>query len=294
MRLKKIKLSDKKIFQHYLSLRDHALAVYSFADIYIWKGLYSIRWAVIDESLCVFFQDKIGCFLYLPPLGKISDGSLEGVFDFMDSLNCNSGISRADNVEEGDLERFRDLGYKINEKSCDYLCLRADLAGLKGDAFKSKRASVNYFCKNYDFQYELYGPKIKNDCLKLYETWAGQRSGKQDKIYQGMIKDSLKSLKVLLADYRHLDCTGRVVKIGKRVKGFTFGFKLNPDTFCVLYEVTDLSVKGLAQFMFQKFCSELKDHRYINIMDDSGLDNLRQVKLSYRPVKQIPAYIIQR
>jgi hypothetical protein len=29
-------------------------------------------------------------------------------------------------------------------------------------------------------------------------------------------------------------------------------------------------------------------------MDDSGLDNLEKVKLSYHPVKLIPAYIITR
>jgi hypothetical protein len=69
---------------------------------------------------------------------------------------------------------------------------------------------------------------------------------------------------------------------------------LNHDTFCILYEITDLSVKGLAQFIFREFSRELKGYRYLNIMDDSGLENLKQVKLSYKPVRLIPSFTAQR
>ena len=40
--------------------------------------------------------------------------------------------------------------------------------------------------------------------------------------------------------------------------------------------------------------SELKGYKFINIMDDSGLENLKKVKLSYQPLKLIPAYIAKR
>jgi uncharacterized protein len=91
-----------------------------------------------------------------------------------------------------------------------------------------------------------------------------------------------------------LELEGGVVKVEGRIKGFTLGFEVNRDTFCILYEITDLSVKGLAQFIFQRFCGKLKGYKYINIMDDSGLENLKKVKLSYHPLKIIPAYIAAR
>ena len=84
------------------------------------------------------------------------------------------------------------------------------------------------------------------------------------------------------------------MRVEKQIKGFTFGYKLNNDTFCILYEITDLSIKGLAQFIFRRFSAELKDYSYINIMDDSGLDNLRKVKLSYKPKRLVSAYIATR
>jgi hypothetical protein len=113
-------------------------------------------------------------------------------------------------------------------------------------------------------------------------------------LYQAMLGDSRRCLEILLKNYCDLDCSGRLVKIDGKVKAFTFGFKLNQATYCILYEIADRTIKGLAQFIFQQFCTEMKKHRYINIMDDSGLENLKKTKLSYQPINLIPAYIVLR
>lgn len=297
MQLKKISVGDKKLFNEFLSLSEHELSVYAFENIYIWAKFYNISWVIIQDNLCVFFRDKIGCFLYLPPLSKNKDyRAAAGAFKVMDGFNVNKDISRIENLEEKDVAFYRDLGYECRYKSTDYVCKRADLASLQGDKFKSKRASFNYFIKHCaDSEYAPFSLRYKDGCLELFELWAVQRKAKlDDKIYRGMIDDSNACLNFLFDNYRNLDITGRMVSIGGEIKAFSFGFKLNQCTFCILYEITDLSVKGLAQFIFRKFSAELKGFRYINIMDDSGLENLKKVKLSYHPVKLIPAYIVTR
>lgn len=297
MKLNELTLKDKELFDRALSLTTHELSIYAFQNIYIWKKLYDISWAPIKDSLCVFFRDKIGCFLCLPPLARqINPEVIEEVFSIMDSINRNPDISRIENVKEKELFLYKKLGYEYAYKSSDYLYRKLDLVGLEGDKFKSKRASYNYFIKHYpDSECLPFILEYKDDCLRLFEYWQRQRKSKiADSLYQGMLDDSQACLNILLDNYKDLDVMGRVIKIGKEIKAFSFGFKLNQDTFCILYEITDLSIKGLAQFIFRRFSSELKDYRYINIMDDSDLDNLKKVKLSYRPVKLIPAYIVKR
>jgi hypothetical protein len=296
MRLNKLTLRDKKKFDKYLAIEKHALSVYALANIYIWRKFFDIRWALIKGSLCVFFQDKIGAFLYLSPLSKEKDPEVvKEVFKILDSLNKNTEFSHLENIEEKDAGFYKDLGLECIFKSYDYICERGDLAGLIGSRFKSKRASCNFFAKHNDFSFQPLSLKDKNGCFKLYNLWAKQRNaGHPDHIYQGMLADSLVSLKEAFANYANLGFQGWIVKIGKEVKGFTFGFPLNADTFCVLYEITDLSIKGLAQFIFRSFAEELKSYKYINIMDDSGLENLKKVKLSYHPEKLVPAYIVRR
>ncbi|MBU1090420.1 MAG: DUF2156 domain-containing protein [Candidatus Omnitrophica bacterium] len=296
MRLDKLSLKDKKIFSQYLAFTRHELSTYSFENVYIWSGLFDIRWAVIQDSLCVFFKDSLGCFLYLPPLGKNNNkAAVEESFRIMNGFNKNRDISRIENLEENGLPFYRKLGYNYNTKSCDYLCLRDDLVDMRGDRFKSKRANFNYFLKNYDFQYLPFSIKYRGGCLRLYESWMGGRKAKYENyIYQSMLADSGNSLKLALENYSSLNFIARVVRMGGEIKAFTLGMELNQDTFCILYEICDLSLKGLPQFIFAEFCRELKDYKYINIMDDLGLDNLKPVKLSYRPIRLIPSYIIHK
>lgn len=296
MKLNKLTLKDKTILNKFLRLTAHQLAVYAFENIYIWRELFEIYWMIIEDSLCIFFKDNTGCFLYLPPLAiKINPQVITEVFRIMDKFNKNKAISRIENVEEKDIAFFKDLGYLFSHKSSDYLLNRQDLVEFKGNRFKSQRAGYNYFIKHYPFKYLPFSLKYQDACLKLYHLWMKERKSKfKDTLYQGMLTDSLSCLKILLKDYSDLDCIGRQVMVDDALGAFTFGFKLNSDTFCVLYEIADLSIKGLSQFIFRQFCSELKDYRYINIMDDSGLENLKKVKLSYHPVRLIPAYIVSR
>lgn len=296
MKLKKLSVRDKGIFNKFLSLGRHELSVYAFENIYIWKCLFDIYWSEIENNLYVFFNDKLGCFLYLAPLSdRNNPQAVSQAFEVMDRFNKNKEVSRIENIPQADISFYENLGYVCQNKSYDYICKRSDLANLAGNKFKSKRACFNYFIKHYKFQYSPFSLKDKAGCLELYDSWAGERKiSNQGHIYQGMLEDSRVSLKNALDNYSELDFIGRVVKIDNKISGFTLGFKLNSDTFCILYEITDLSIKGLAQFIFRNFSSELEGFKYVNIMDDSGLENLKKVKLSYHPAKLIPAYIVKR
>ncbi|MFA4992712.1 MAG: phosphatidylglycerol lysyltransferase domain-containing protein [Candidatus Omnitrophota bacterium] len=296
MKLNKLTLKDRQLFNRHLAFVRHELAAFSFANIYIWRAIFDIRWALIENGLCIFFRDQIGCFMYLPPLERERNPLvIRQAFKIMDGINKNKDISRIENIGEEGLEYYRALGYLCHHKYPDYLCSRNDLAFLKGNKFKSQRASYNYFIKHYSFEALEFNPKDRAGCLSLFNDWAEERKAHcSEDIYCGMLEDNRKVIKEALHDYKQLGLEGIIVKIDKQIKGFTLGYKLNNDTFCILYEITDLSVKGLAQFIFRRFSQELKDYKYINIMDDSGLDNLKKVKLSYKPRRLIPAYIATR
>jgi hypothetical protein len=296
MEFKDLQLSDRNIFEQFLSLREHYLSAYHFGNIYIWKELFRIFYAILDGHLYIFFKDKIGCFMYLPPLGSTPDTSLlNRCFAIMDEFNVNKDIPRIENVEEKDAVFYRVHGYIHSVKPGDYLCARDDIISLKGNSYKSKRASYNYFIKHYDFEFRPFLGKDTDACLALYRRWAEERKGKfADLVYRGMLEDCFSSHKLAMENFTQLGLLGYVVKIKDEIAGYTFGFPLNAETFCVLFEICNLSYRGISQFIFSQLCRQLSDYRYINIMDDSGLENLRRVKLSYRPVCLAPNYIIKR
>ncbi len=293
---KLLSIDDRQLFDEFLSIEQHSLSPYNFCNIFIWNKLFDIYWQIINDCLCVFFKSAYGYFMYLPPLGKNVDREvLRECFALMDEFNFIKQISRFENVEKQHKSFYKKLGFSAKKKDRDYLYLRTDLANLKGNKFKSKRAAYNYFIKHYDFKYEPYALEQKDECLLLYQLWMHELKGENsDYIFQGMLEDSFLCQKQALENFNRLNLIGRVVNIDGQVAGYTFGYELNPDTFCNLFETCNLAYKGISQFLFRQLAQELTDYKYINIMDDSGLENLRRVKLSYKPVKLIPNYIIKR
>lgn len=293
LKLKPLRLRDKPMLQRYLGARSHRLAVYAAANIYIWQGLFRIYWALIDGALCVFFRDAWGYFLYLPPLAaKPQPGAALKALAWMDRVNSNPTVSRIENIEETEVGLLRDHGLQCSLKSCDYLYLRSDMVNLAGDRFKSKRADCNYFSKHVSCSWRAYKRRDKAACAALYDTWAQERAAAHsDPLYRGMLKDSRNSFVRMLASLRDLHCQGRVLFQGSTLLACTFGCPVSQEMFCVVFEVCRPGVRGLSQYVFRRFCADLEGYALINAMDDSGLENLRRVKRSYRPCEEVNSYI---
>ncbi|MDD5348131.1 MAG: phosphatidylglycerol lysyltransferase domain-containing protein [Candidatus Omnitrophica bacterium] len=296
MRLRKLGLCDQAMVRRFLEVGAHELSAYSVPVLYASRGLYSVLWCKISGNLCIFFKDTIGCFLFLPPLGaSVSSAAVAEAFGIMDRYNRNPAVSRIENVAAGDIARYQGLGYDCRHAFDEYVYSRASLASLRGDRFKSKRASVNYFLKHFQSSYEPFGAADVRECRSLYARWSLQRARTtDDHIYQGMLKDSSKTFDALLPRVQHLGVIGRVVRVDGRIAACTFGYALSSSTFCILFEVTDLEVKGAGQYIFMRLCQELAGFRDINCMDDSGLANLKAVKLSYRPQALVSAFTVTR
>ena len=99
---------------------------------------------------------------------------------------------------------------------------------------------------------------------------------------------------LLLRHSGQLGLTGRVVTVEGYIKAYSFGFPVDQDTFCVLLEITDLNVKGLSVYLFREFCrdADLEQYKFINVMDDLALNNIRETKMSFRPSVLLPLYIV--
>ncbi|MFH2144526.1 MAG: phosphatidylglycerol lysyltransferase domain-containing protein [Candidatus Omnitrophota bacterium] len=292
--LEPLGIENRRIFEEFLNHSPRNLSPYSFTNIFIWRKLFDIRWRIIRECLCVFFQNEQGIFMYLSPLGKsVGEEVVKECFSIMDGINQNRRFSRMENIEESEVSFFKNMGFTVSEKYPDYLYLRDDLVYLKGDRFKAQRASCNHFTKHNQYEYLAYNGQDKDACLTLAQAWAGERKKKvEDSFYRHLLDDNLLAQRELLAHFEGLGVMGRVIKVDGKICAYTFGYELNKNTFCILFEVSDLNYKGISAFIFRKFCEELTVYKYINTMDDSGLENLKAAKLSYHPRQLVSSYIV--
>ncbi len=227
------------------------------------------------------------------PMGEsLSERAIHEAYGFMLESNRGKQITRIENVPADRLSFFRQMGFHTVQKETEYLYETEALIQLKGNRYKSKRAAYNAFVRSYPSVWiQPYQPAHFADCLALYESWQGARHAQSDDdVYRAMLADSRHAHHTGLLNYEELSLVGRVILIDGELKGYTFGYPLNSEIFCVLFEVTNLRIKGLAQFLFREFCREQTAYPSINAMDDSGLENIKRVKLSYRPTELVASY----
>jgi hypothetical protein len=210
----------------------------------------------------------------------------------MDKHNENKIISRIENVEEGDLNLYKHSGFRFYSGGCDYICKREDMTNLRGSRFKKKRTDINYFLKNYKFSYQKYRVRDKKEAISLYKHWMIERKVKySDSIYQRLLEDNFNAFKVAVGNLSKLNLLAAKIILENKIQAVTFGYSLDKDNFVVLFEICNLKFKGIAQYIFSEFCRG-QSQPNINIMDDSGLEGLKKVKLSYRPYKTIKNFVV--
>ncbi|MDD3374249.1 MAG: phosphatidylglycerol lysyltransferase domain-containing protein [Candidatus Omnitrophica bacterium] len=290
--------AQRKIVDQFLQKTGFELSSYSFINIFAWQDFFDFEFQVIDERLLVFAGNDLGSFLYLPPLGKgISRECVDTCFRILNEKNNGKGVGRIENVEEKDLGLFGEKDFVRFEKSRETVYSRCDIANLQGNRFKSKRSSYNHFVKNYKFEFCPYRDSMKKNCFLLYDQWTKKRKKRNsDEIYQQMIDESGVALRRCLNNFQNLGLIGCVVFVEGRIVGYSFGFALKQDVFCILFEIADLEMKGLSTYLFSEFCKmkAVESFNFINVMDDFSLDNVRSTKLSFKPAKQIKTYTISQ
>lgn len=293
-------LERKELIQQYLREAPGLLSSFSFINIFTWQEFFQFELEVIDGNLCVFARHEAGTFLYLPPLGKnVSAKTIHACFERMDKANRNKGVSRVENVHAHQLALFLPPEeFSHYNKGYEYCYYRKDLAALTGNPYKSKRSSYNHFVKNYTFQYLPYDDSARADCAALYQDWAKSRRPvyADNAVALQMLEENAGVHQLALRHYRELGLTGRVVVIDGKVMAYTFGYPLNEQTFCVLFEIADLFCNGLGVFIFREFCRDaaLAPYKFINVMDDFELENIQRVKDSFNPVVLLPSYTVTR
>ncbi len=308
-------LKAKETMDSYLSMINVDISDYTFSGNYIWLSTSTGFYSIVNDTFCLFILTSGELSMLLPPLGN-KENTYEAMlqcFEIMNAHNSNKNYSKIEYVHEDMLERFVDYleegtliydmlkDFVIEKKLVDYIYEANDLIELRGDAYKSKRNEINKFRNVYpNHRIEVLDKeKHSQGVLNLFNKWVKDRTTYMPKEEVEIFLDGIYferfAIKRLVNDYDKLDVIGLVLYIDDEIKGFTVGERINDNTASVIIEKTDFEVLGCAQYIFREFSKILKDKygvKWINVGDDMGFENLKKVKMSYRPDKLIPKYTI--
>jgi hypothetical protein len=304
--------SAKPYFDEACARVNVALSDYSFANNIIWFGQASGFYQIIEGCFCLFSLTGNGLSMLLPPLGEPSrqQRALRICVRIMDAYNPAPQQGWLDFVYRDFLKVLdTDLltglplingePWHVEVTNPDYIYRTQDLVELKGNAYKTKRNEINQFRRAYP-NHELvpFSKAHEAAARTLVNTWMQQRLQTiPDGSFENFVHNlemERKAIQRAISLYDELKLEGLSLFIDGTLAGFTFGERLNRDVANVLIEKTDFNIQGAAQYLFREFSKVFADCTYINVGDDLGFENLRRVKMSYRPAMFGDKVILRR
>lgn len=291
MKLKPISPFVQEEFSRYEKLRPMYTSEGHFLNQFLWEHYYSTKYATDNLALYLFINKKgrKGAF---PPL--CTEDNLPEVFHrieayFHDTLKEKVRLYLADTrlveilKENGCLENY---GIEPDRDSFDYIYEAEKLRTLSGRALHKKKNLLNGFLREYEghFQYETLGCANIKEIEEFHEKWLDER-----RIYDkyNCIDDEEEGIYRLFGNCHSIQCKVGGVRIDGELKAYTIG-SYAPDIKCafVHIEKADVNYRGLYNYINQQFIlNEFPEAELVNREDDLGQDNLRQAKLSYRPLR---------
>jgi hypothetical protein len=311
-----LNIDTKPLMENYLRKIDVDISDYTFVANYIWFSYMSPFYAIINDTFVLFAMNGGELSLMLPPFGELKNipVAIEKSFEIMLKNNDSTESLRIDYVDEQiikslleyygfTLENLDSFEKFIIEKPLvDYIYKTQNLIELKGNNYHTKRTEVNKFLKNYpNHRIEPLDPlRDSEKILKLFYKWSKSRIPTIAEENIGKFLDGIlyehSAIKIMLREYHKLELLGVVLYVDDNIIGFSIGEMINKRVASVIFEKTDFDISGSAQYIYREFSKILRDiygSEYINAGDDMGFENLKKVKMSYRPEKLVPKYTIR-
>ncbi len=287
---KKIELADKDLIQPYFNKYPGRSCERTFANIFLWSRRYPVSWALVEGALVIKSQEE-GSLSLAYPAGE--PGQVKKAIDSLLAYSEEKQLPISFHVTEEQfeqLESFYPGGFKVeyDRDDADYVYEAEKLATLSGKKLHGKRNHINKFKKLYEDRW-TYEPMTKDnieECFQMQFKWRAENDGDEDQEK----RDELCVLQNGLRLFEELDLIGGLLRVDGKVVAFTFGEALCSDTFVVHFEKALTEIEGAYTMINQQFVEHAcMDYQYVNREEDTGLEGLRQAKMSYRP-----AFLVQK
>lgn len=277
LELRDIQLSDKPWVDELLSYSDFRGCEYTFGNNYCWREIYGIKICRYKDFYIIKNNDG---FFFPAGRGDIAEVIAE-IGKYCKAADIPFVFTTANKISMLILEGMYGERATIttNPDYYDYVYSYDDLTSLSGKKYHGKRNHIARFSDNNWTYEEIDGNNI-DECKVMNDEWCIRN----DCINNLDKSDEICAVKQGLDNFKALGYIGGLIRVNGAVQAFTFGEKINSDTFVVHVEKAFTDFQGAYPMINRQFLiNSVKGFRYINREEDMGEEGLRKAKQSYYP-----------
>lgn len=284
LQFKPIELTDKPWIDELLALSDFQGCEYNFTNNFVWRNIYGISICRFKDFYIV--KSSKGFFF---PAGQ---GNIRELIKELSDYSTKKGeklrFVTMDKTSKEQLEKEfpGSFVFQTDEDVYDYVYTTESLSTLSGKKLHSKRNYINRF-KQLDWSFEQISEDNIDECREMSTLWCKLNNCDMNEEKA----DEMCSVENGLDNFKALGLEGLILRVNGKIQAFSYGEKLNSDTFVTHVEKALTEYDGTYPMINYLMANEIcKGFKYINREEDMGEENLRKAKRSYRPCFMIEKF----
>ena len=177
----KISIENREILEEYLNGYEYKTSGLSFSAMYMWRNINEFSWDIIGDYMCITgishleLEEGIILPFLFPPLTKTGEYDRESLRETI--LKCKEIFESQGHPFSLRLVPFHlmeiikdacpEISFKDDRPNYDYVYLTQELIDLKGRAFHGKKNHLNYFKKNFEYEYVEMTSDMADDAMQF-------------------------------------------------------------------------------------------------------------------------------
>ena len=300
----KITIENRKLLEEYMSGFEYKTSGLSFSSMYMWRNINNFTYEIIGDYMCIagisHMELEHGIeenFLH-PPLTKTGSYDTkklrETIYEakrLFGEKGCGFSLRLIPSHMQGIIEAAcpDELRYIDDRPNYDYIYKTEDLISLKGRKYHSKKNHLNYFTRNYEYEYVPLDSSMADEVKPFLEEFFKRKGASESEMK--MLKLEERAMHDVFENLEAAGFIAGAIKIGGKIEALSVGGRLGKDTVTIHVEKANTDHRGLYQAINREFCMHAgKNAEFINREEDMGNLNLRKAKLSYRPHELLEKY----
>lgn len=292
---KRLELSDQKEVEA-LTAKFLPYSDFDFENMWSWDINDNVRISTLNSNLVLFTKDIFTDAIVCSYLGntKLKE-TLHDLFDFLDTTGMSK--SRVSLIPEDSLKGL-DFGkyfIEIDLSACDYIYDLRELSNYVGNRFMQKRGRTNSFVRHYPEAYtkilDLQDKDVQEELLNLNHSWIQNKI--KDQVDSNNHMELMAIERFIKADFKNVHCLG---VYNKGLIGYGI-FSFHGNDYAINHFMkADILYKGVYEFLMRECAASLitEGRIFLNYLEDMGLPGLRKAKLTYRPIKFLRKFYVDR
>ncbi|MDO4517822.1 MAG: phosphatidylglycerol lysyltransferase domain-containing protein, partial [Bacillota bacterium] len=182
-------IDNREILEEYLNGYEYKTSGLSFSSLYMWRNINHFCWEIMGEYMCLSgishleLEDGIELPFLFPPLTKTGeydkDALRETIFMAKEHFDKQGHPFSLRLVPFHLMEEIKravpELRWTDDRPNYDYIYSTQDLIELKGRDFHKKKNHLNYFKKNFDYEYIEMTSAMAEDAMRFIEEFNARK-----------------------------------------------------------------------------------------------------------------------